>query len=176
MSDLYKPADFDGVLRHVERQGDVVTLRLHPFEFTNDPSANVVFQVDLRYPQFDLNTVDPFIGREVEIEIDDHVVKMVADLEGDEIFLTADSIEAFNTTYTIKEFVDHVSEITTAFNREFLEYNKVRRKLDSLNSLAVELRRRAVIKSEASEHHSKHQRAAIKVLDRIMATLKSNNE
>jgi hypothetical protein len=137
MSDPYKPADFYGVLRHVERQGDVVTLRLHPFEFTNDPSAKVVFQVDFCGPQFDLNTVETFIGFEVEIDIDEHVVNLIDAWEGDEVSLSAESIAFFKTTYTIKDFADQVTRLSNAFESEHREHVALRRKLDSLEPLAV---------------------------------------
>ena len=176
MGDLDKPAGFYGMLRHVEQQGDVVTLRLHPFEFTNDPSAKVVFQVDLQGPQFDPNSIDHFVGQEVEIECGEHGVKLIAVLEGDEISLTAHSIAFFEATYTIKDFVDQVTGLSSAFEREHREHTERCRKLESLNLLAVELRRRAVIKSAASERHAKLQLAAIKVLDRILAELKAKNE
>ena len=174
MSETEQAADFYGVLGRVEAHANTVSLRFYPFTFENDPAADVVYQIDFQKPDFDPRSIDGFVGQEAEIEHrEDRVI--ITDVFGsDEISLTAKSISAYRTKYVIEDFVDHVTGLGNALDREYKGHSGARRKLKEIEALSVELRRRAKIKADASDEQARLQKSTISVLDRILAALRKD--
>lgn len=127
---------FRGILKITRLGDEKYSFRLYPWEFSNDPSARDVCEIIFDTTEFDAEVIYKFERNEVEIEFTDKTISMFDWDWGDECKFSASSISQAMICYELSDFVDRVSGLEAALEKEYRGNIDGRRKLDELRSLA----------------------------------------
>lgn len=174
MGDIVIPK-FYGLLGRVTPKESELLLRVYPYAFNNDASANCVFQVEAEGANLSEEQMSLLVGAEVEITVSSNSILIDGLYLQRETVIPADDVSARLVTYDLPDFVDHVSGLEDSWKRANTELFKARQKLSKISTLVEELTRRAIIKSDASEAQKAKQATALRILERMRAELESDN-
>jgi len=159
--------EFYGTLGRVEARGGTVELRLYPFDFSANPEARPVLAVRFEAAAFGINALEPLGEDEVEVSVFPDRAEVHAVFAGTDTILRAGAVAGKWVGYDAGDLFHRVGQLE----------NEARRLNDALaaavekdrrgEALVLELRRRAEIKSAASEELRAGQTSALAVLERL---------
>ncbi|MEL6729338.1 MAG: hypothetical protein AAFP81_19275 [Pseudomonadota bacterium] len=146
-------------------------MRFYPFSFKNEPAFECVLEIELIGASVTVEQIAALIGQEVEVTVLDSTVLIDSTLNPQEVSINAKEIRTARVPYDLRDFSERVSGLENAWQHEHEELRLAKAKLSTLSKLVDELKRRAAIKSNASEDKRNAQAAALRVLDRLEAEL-----
>ena len=163
--------EFYGTLGRVSNSPSGIRMRFYPFSFKNEPALKCVLEIEFVEASLTVDQIAALIGEEVEVTVLGSTVLIDGTLNPLEVSIDAKEIRTARVPYDLRDLSEHMVGLENAWQSEHEELRLAKAKLSRFSKLVDELKRRAAIKSNASEDQRNTQAAALRVLDRLEAEL-----
>ena len=165
------PDEYYGVLARARFGENHAVLRFCSFTFDTNPDGKPIYEVTLDQPAFGEADLEPFLGQEVEFSRVSEPAQIHDIFAGLTLDLVASRSVATVQPYDRKDYADRVAQLDLLNDQLSKDLQYVRSRLSKVQSTAIELLRRAEIKSAGSADLKRLQAPAIEVLRRILSDL-----
>ncbi|MEL6259260.1 MAG: hypothetical protein AAFQ67_09405, partial [Pseudomonadota bacterium] len=163
--------DLNGVLTRATPQDGELVLRLSPFVFKGDLNSKPILEIKVKEPKFDSNELEKYIRSEVFVQIERNIL-VISDWDfGDELVIESEDVETNWSPYSREELHDWVIGLLSSLEQERNENLDARRIISGLRSFLLELRRRSLIKSEASAELGRLQSANLATIQKLLTKI-----
>lgn len=163
--------EFYGTLGRVSNSPSGTQMRFYPFSFKNEPALKCVLEIELVEASVTVEQMTTLIGQEVGVTVLESSVLIDGTLNPLEVSIYATEIRTTHVPYDLRDFSERVMGLENALQSKHKDLRLAEAKLSTLSKLVNELKRRAAIKSNASEDQRDAQASALRVLDRLEAEL-----